>query len=110
MPSTTSRSQLQPSKIHLDRPAHPNLEEYLAIKTACFPSYHDAHGDHLAAQLKEWTGYPSIWPLDTLLGLWRGGEPQAVLEIAVRYASTGLQRHVLSSLSAVSSHAASSDI
>ena len=113
MPTATSRSQSQLSKIHPDRPVHPNLEEYLTIKTACFPSYHDTHDDHLAAQLKEWADYPSIWPLDALLGLWRGGEPQAVLEIAVRYASTVsrlLERYVLPSLSAVSFDAASSDI
>ncbi|KAI1787003.1 hypothetical protein LXA43DRAFT_1098679 [Ganoderma leucocontextum] len=90
-----SRTQSQSSKIEHDqdpRAAFPNLEDYLAVKTACYADYKDAfHNLPTTLELKECAKYLSDWPSMRVLDQWKVGEPdsrpQAVLETAVRYMS-----------------------
>ncbi|TBU39315.1 hypothetical protein BD309DRAFT_872545 [Dichomitus squalens] len=84
MPSAVPRGQPQ---TYPNRRVYPNLEEHLSIKTSCFAHYHDVHHDDLPAKLKECSEYLAKWPADKVLNMWRAGEPEAVLETAVRYMS-----------------------
>ncbi len=73
------------------RAAFPNIEDYLAIKTACYADYNETL-QHLPTneELKECSKYLSEWPSPRVVDQWKTGEPssrpQAVLEIAVRCA------------------------
>ena len=85
-----SQSESQCSNLDGDQDAEPpcfaNLDDYLAVKTACYVDYHDAHHDDLPAKLRECAEYLHQWPGSRVIEeQWLAArDPEGVLETAVR--------------------------
>ena len=69
----------------------PNLETYLTIRAACYALYHDQHSDlaHAkpekhAERTQESAAYVREWPTERRIAMGDLGDPESVLENAMR--------------------------
>ncbi|KAI0701120.1 hypothetical protein C8T65DRAFT_579793 [Cerioporus squamosus] len=66
-------------------PFHDNMEEYISTKISCLSSYRVDHD--FRKELREASEYLTKWQAPALLELANNRDPEAILELAVRYLS-----------------------